>query len=147
LLVAGVVVSWSDFGRGRSTGAESRTPGALMAIAQRFNDAYTANRDGLVYDRWDRPSRAVISRARYVRAHQLCQSAPAHAVVERATPAVNGYWLVSYSISGVQLTDYWHYVDGRWLFSLVKSNPAAVKLYRLPLGQYLAAVGCGEPGS
>jgi hypothetical protein len=52
------------------------------------------------------------------------------------------WWLVHYSISGAQLTDYWRYEHGRWVFDLIRSNPQAVRLYRLPAAQYLAAVGC-----
>ncbi|HUX03793.1 MAG TPA: hypothetical protein VMV53_02650 [Acidimicrobiales bacterium] len=142
VVMVGVVLSWSYLDGAGPTGADPRTPGALIKIAQRFNNDYAANRDGLVYDRWDGPSRAVISRVRYIRVHELCKTAPGHAIVERATRSTDGYWLVGYSISGVQLLDYWHYVDGHWLFSLVKSNPAAAQLYRLPLDQYMAAVGC-----
>ncbi|HWD63769.1 MAG TPA: hypothetical protein VG405_01220 [Solirubrobacteraceae bacterium] len=48
-----------------------------------------------------------------------------------------------YSISGAELTDYWSYQHGRWLFDLVRSNPQAVRLYRLSARKYFAAVGCG----
>ncbi len=52
---------------------------------------------------------------------------------------------MNYSISGIQFTDYWRYENRRWLFDLLRSNPDAVKLYRLPFAQYEKAVGCA-PG-
>lgn len=55
---------------------------------------------------------------------------------------VGHWWLVRYSISGPELTDYWTYERGRWVFDLVRSNPQAVRLYRLPAAKYFAAVGC-----
>jgi hypothetical protein len=50
----------------------------------------------------------------------------------------------AYEIAGQQLTDYWFYVRGRWVFDLVLSNPDAVKLYRLSAQQYVAALGCSH---
>jgi hypothetical protein len=51
---------------------------------------------------------------------------------------------VGYEIGGQQLTDYWFYVRRRWVFDLVLSNPASVRLYRMPAARYLAAVGCAH---
>jgi len=117
---------------------------ALLQIAVRFNANYSANRDGPVYDRWDSSSRAIISRADYVKRHVECPTAPGRAIVEGATASVDGYWRVRYSISGVQLVDFWHYVNGQWRFSLIHSNPNAVKLYELPFSAYASAVGCSR---
>lgn len=140
-------------GAGTSSSASSpvgrsdpKTRQALLQIAVRFNDDYAANRDGLVYDRWDARSRMVIGRAAYVRRHRECPTAPGPAVVESASVSTHGYWRVDYSISGIQLEDYWHYVGGRWLFDLPRSNPDAVRLYRLPFAKYAKAVGCALPG-
>jgi hypothetical protein len=139
--VVGISVSGGS-NPGRS---DDRSAGALLLIARQFNEDYSANRDGAVYDRWDSASKRVISRARYVEFHRVCSTAPGPAVVEGATRARGGFWTVRYSIDGYRLLDYWHYVDGRWLFSLVKSNPGAVKLYKLPLRDYMVAAGCSEP--
>lgn len=113
-----------------------------MAIARRFNADYAANKDGLVYARWDARSRAVISAASYLRRHAECDTAPGPAVVESAVPESGGFWRVDYAISGVQFADYWRYEGGRWRFDLVRSNPSAVRLYRLPFAAYARAVGC-----
>ncbi len=121
---------------------DPRTLAALVRVARAFNRDYQENRDGPVYDRWDRASRAIISRRAYVRRHRECPSAPGPAVVEGASPAAHGYWIVRYEIGGVALTDYWHYQDGRWVFNLARSNPSAVALYRLPFAAYARAVGC-----
>ena len=126
-----------------STG-EPRSAGALYSIATAFNDHYAANQVGKVYDRFDTASRAVISRAAYLTRHRECPDPPGAATVTSVAPGSGGYWLVHYEISGVTMTDYWHYVSGRWLFSLVKSNPSAVALYRLPYDAYARAVGCAS---
>jgi len=51
-----------------------------------------------------------------------------------------------YTVSGAEarLTDYWFYVDGRWVFDLPLSNPSSVSLYKLSGPQYLAALGCSH---
>ncbi len=121
---------------------DPRTVGALLAIARRFDADYAANRDGPVYDRFDAASRAVITRAEYIRRHHECPSAPGPATVLGANRVDHGYFAVRYSISGTQLTDYWHYLGGHWRFSLLRSNPGAVALYRLPAHRYLVALGC-----
>lgn len=139
--VVGISAS-RDSNPGRS---DDRSAGALLLIARQFNEDYSANRDGAVYDRWDSASQRVISRARYMELHRVCMTAPGPAVVEGATRGGGGFWTVRYSIDGNQLLDYWHYEDGRWLFSLVKSNPGAVELYKLPLRDYMVAAGCSEP--
>ena len=121
--------------------SDARTVATLRAVATTFNSDYAANRVGAVYDRFDAASRAVISRTDYVRRHRECPDPPGAARVTGVSPS-GGFWLVHYEISGVVMTDYWHYVAGRWLFSLVKSNPAAVALYRLPFAAYARALGC-----
>ncbi len=63
---------------------------------------------------------------------------------ESASPGPGGTRLVHYEIGGQQLTGYWFYVRGRWVFDLVLSNPGAVKLYRMSPGQYAAALGCNH---
>jgi hypothetical protein len=126
-----------------SPGPDPKTAAALIRIAQVFNTDYGNNIDGPVWDRWDARSQAVISRADYIRRHVECSAGPqppAH--VESATPGPHGAWLVGYEISGIQFTDYWYYVNRRWVFDLILSNPAAAQQYRLPFAQYAAATGC-----
>ncbi len=113
-----------------------------MRVATVFNRDYADNRDGPVYDRWDRASQAVITRKSYLLRHRDCPTSPGAAVVESAAPGPHGYWLVRYSIDGVQFVDYWTYQHGQWRFDLLRSNPSAVRLYRLPFAAYAAAVGC-----
>jgi hypothetical protein len=110
-----------------------------------FNNEYDTGNFGPVYDRWDARSKAIISRADYIRRHRDCPSAPNQvAHVESASPGPQGAWIVGYAIGGQRLTDYWFYVHGRWLFDLVLSNPGAVKLYRLSPQQYVTAIGCAH---
>ncbi len=124
---------------------EPRTAKALLRVARTFNADYAANRVGAVYDRWDARSRKIISRADYVRRHRECHTNPGPARIEGAT-RTGAWWHVRYAISDVSLTDYWRYEHGRWVFDLVRSNPQAVRLYRLPGPQYVAAIGCTPTG-
>ena len=149
LLVLGAVLatvaavhSWRESARASAAISDSRASQALFRIAVTFNRDYATNDAGAVYNRWDSNSRSVISRANYIQRHRECPTSPGPATVQRVNPGANGYWDVHYSISGVQFTDYWHYVNGRWLFNLVLSNPDAVKLYKLPFNSYASAVGC-----
>jgi len=119
---------------------------ALLKIATVFNDDYDSGVYGPVYNHWDARSKAIISRAEYIRRHTECPTSPTSAHVESARPGPHGAWLVSYVISGAEarLTDYWFYVDGRWEFDLPLSNPTSVHLYRLSGSRYLAALGCSH---
>lgn len=128
---------------GAST-VEPPTRSFLLRVAKTFNANYAANRDALVYERWDARSRGVISESSYVQRHALCPRAPGAATVESANPVAGNYWTVHYEISGTQLIDYWHYVAGHWRFDLFRSNPSAVRLYRLPLAAYVAQLGCAH---
>jgi hypothetical protein len=124
-------------------GPDPETAAALIRIAQVFNNDYGNNIDGPVWDRWDARSQAVISRPDYIRRHAECSPGhqpPAH--VESAAPGPHGAWLVQYEIGGIQFTDHWFYVNRRWVFDLILSNPAAARQYRLPFAQYAAATGC-----
>lgn len=124
---------------------DPRTTSALLKIATAFNNEYDRGDYGPVYDRWDKRSEAVISRAQYIKRHQDCPSAPhVAAYVESATPGPHGAWLVDYEIGGQRLTDYWFYVHRRWLFDLVLSNPGSVTLYRMTPQHYATAVGCSH---
>ncbi len=118
----------------------------LWAVATTFNRNYSENHPNAVYDRFDAASRAVISRADYVRRHLECPDPPGPATTTGVQRGSGGYWLVHYSIDSVALTDYWHYVAGRWRFSLVRSNPNAVTLYSLPFAAYARALGCVPGG-
>jgi len=122
------------------------TAAALLRIATVFNNDYDSGVYGAVYDRWDTRSKAIISRDEYIRRHTECPSARTTAHVENAQPGPQGAWLVRYVISGAeaQLTDYWFYVDGRWVFDLPLSNPSSVSLYKLPAQQYVATLGCSH---
>ena len=119
---------------------------ALLKIATVFNDDYDRGVYGPVYDRWDARSKALISRAEYIRRHTECPTSPSATHVESASPGPHGAWLVSYVVSGAEgrLTDYWFYADGRWVFDLPLSNPSSVALYKLSGPRYLAALGCNH---
>ena len=125
--------------------ADPRTAAARLKIAAAFNDEYGSGDYGPVYARWDARSQAVISEADYIRRHEECPGSPQPpARTESATPGSHGAWVVRYEIGGQQLADYWFYVHRRWVFDLVLSNPDAVRLYRMPAQQYVAAVGCSR---
>ena len=125
--------------------SDPRTASALLKIATVFNNEYDRGDYGPVYDRWDARSQAVITRARYIKRHEECPGAPhATALVDSAVPGPRGAWLVDYEIAGQRLTDYWFYVDHRWVFDLVLSNPGSVALYRMTPQRYAAATGCAH---
>jgi len=125
--------------------ADPQTAAALLKIATAFNDEYGSGDYGPVYARWDARSQAIISEADYIRRHKDCPASPQPpARTETATPGAHGAWVVRYEIGGQQLTDYWFYVHRRWVFDLVLSNPDAVRLYRMSLQQFVAAVGCSH---
>jgi hypothetical protein len=122
---------------------DPRTQAALLHIATVFNHDYDRGDYGPVYARWDARSRAIISEASYIRRHRECPSPHQPAsVTESVGPGPHGAWLVHYEIGGQQLTDYWFYVRHRWMFDLVRSNPDAVRLYRMSPQRYAAALGC-----
>lgn len=124
---------------------DPHTASALLKIATAFNHDYDSGDYGPVYARWDARSRAIITRADYIRRHRDCpDGSQTPSQTESANPGPHGAWLVRYEIGGQQLTDYWFYVHRRWVFDLVLSNPAAVKLYRMSPSRYAAAVGCGH---
>jgi hypothetical protein len=122
---------------------DQHTANDLIRVAQVFNDQFGRNDVGPVYDRWDVRSQAIISRSEYVRRHLECTTAPqAPAHVQTARPGAAGAWLVRYQIGDLEFTDYWFFVNRRWVFDLVMSNPDAVRLYRLSGADYATAVGC-----
>jgi hypothetical protein len=120
------------------------TVSALLKVATVFNNDYDSGAFGPAYARWDARSQAVISRADYIRRHQECWAGPQTARVEDAEPGPHGAWLVHYEIGGQQLTDYWFYVNRRWVFDLLLSNPSSVSLYRMPAQQYVKTLGCAH---
>jgi hypothetical protein len=123
--------------------AAPRTAAALLKIATAFNDEYQSGDYAPVYARWDARSQAIITQADYVGRNQECRSGhQPPATTESAAPGPHGGWIVSYEIGGQQLTDYWFYVNRRWVFDLVLSNPDMVPLYRMTPQQYVAATGC-----
>jgi hypothetical protein len=123
---------------------DPRTANALLQIARDFNNDYQQNKDAAVYQRWDAPSRAIISEPNYLRRHEAC---PNDASVKVNTWGVThgpgGAWLVHYSIDGQQLTDWWYFLHGRFVFDLARSNPSAVSLYRDSPAKYMQLTGCG----
>jgi hypothetical protein len=135
-------------GGGRSSAplpADPRTAAALLKMATAFNDEYQSGDYAPVYARWDARSQAVITQADYVLRNEECRSGPQPpATTESAAPGPRGAWLVSYEIGGQQLTDHWFYVNRRWVFDLVLSNPDMVPLYRMTPQQYAAATGCAR---
>ncbi len=123
---------------------DSRTGPALLRIATEFNNDYDRGEYGPVYARWDARSQAIITRNSYIRRHQECPAGPQTARTYSARPGPRGAWLVRYDIGGQQLTDYWFYTHRRWVFDLVLSNPQSVRLYRMPVREYLSYLGCGH---
>jgi hypothetical protein len=125
---------------------DPHTAAALLTIARSFNHDYDTGHYGPVYARWDPRSQAIITQADYIKRHKDCPSGPPTlSQTESVSPGgPQGTWLVHYEISGQQLTDYWFYLDHRWVFDLVLSNPDAVKLYRMSPSQYVKAVGCAH---
>lgn len=123
-------------------GTDPKTTVALLHIATVFNDEYAKNDVRQVYERWDAESQRIISEVAYVKRHLECPSSPGAAQIEDATPGSDGFWIVHYSISGQQFSDFWHYEHGHWLFNLRRSNPQAVQLYRESFSGYARAVGC-----
>jgi hypothetical protein len=140
LLVVGCTASAA------SLSPDPHTAAALLKVAATFNHDYDTGDYGPVYARWDARSQAIITRADYIQRHKEC---PGGSQVLSQTESVSpggpqGAWLVRYELGGQQLTDYWFYVNHRWVFDLVLSNPDAVRLYRMSPGQYIAAVGCAR---
>lgn len=115
---------------------------ALRQIATTFNRDYHLNIVGPVYDRWDASSQSIISKSAYVQRHRICPTPPGPALVQHIYFSRRGFSRVVYSIDGISNTDYWHYVDGQWRFSLWRSNPEAVHLYEAPFAQFARDVGC-----
>lgn len=125
---------------------DPHTASALLKIATTFNHDYDTGDYGPVYARWDARSQQIISRADYIQRHKDCPiGGQALSRTEDVSPGgPHGAWLVHYEIGGQQFTDYWFYVRHRWVFDLVLSNPAAVRLYRMSAAKYAAAIGCGH---
>jgi hypothetical protein len=124
---------------------DQRTAAALLKIATAFNNDYDRGDYGPVYARWDTRSQAIIARGDYIRRHQECPAGPQTSRTENASPGGrHGAWLVRYEIGGQQLTDYWFYTHRRWAFDLVLSNPQSVRLYRMPVREYLSFLGCAH---
>ena len=127
----------------RHTGAsEANDAAQLERIATTFNHEYSVNDVGPVWDRWDLASQVAISRDRYVLWHQECRVNPGPSTTLAAMPLKGGWWRVDYEISGVVLHDYWHRLNGKWRFSLVRSNPSALALYSTNYAHYARAMGC-----
>jgi len=125
---------------------DPHTASALLKIATVFNHDYDTGNYAPVYARWDARSQAIITRADYIARHKDCPGgSPALSQTESVSPrGPQGAWLVHYQIGGQQLTDYWFYVQRRWVFDLVLSNPDQVRLYRMSQSQYVAALGCAH---
>ena len=147
LLVAGCTASSSHPGAATaSLPPDPHTAAALLTIARSFNHDYDTGDYGPVYTRWDARSQAIITRSDYLKRHQDCPSGPqALSQTESVSPGgPGGAWLVHSQIGGQQLTAYWFYAHGRWVFDLVLSNPDAVRLYRMSPQQYVKALGCAH---
>jgi len=126
----------------RHTAHEPATATELVRVATLFDHDYQFNLDGATWDRFDRASQGVISRSNYIRWHQECPASPGTATVLTARALAAGWWMVTYEIGGVLLHDYWHQVDGRWRFSLLRSNPSAAALYASTFSAFARATGC-----
>ena len=125
-----------------SSASEPNTADQLRKVAITFNNNYSKNSIGPVYDRWDTQSQKIITRNEYIHRHQLCATNPGAAIIGLISKIGNQYWQVHYSIDQANLIDYWSYINGAWRFSLYKSNPDAVALYKLSLSEYERKVGC-----
>src|SRR5258708_25556833 len=103
---------------------DRHTAAALVRIAAAFNRDYDTGDYGPVYDRWDARSRAIITRADYIRRHKDCPSGSGQlSQTEDASPGgPHGAWLVRYEIRGQQLTDQWVYTHRRVAFDPVLGN-------------------------
>ena len=125
---------------------DPHTASAVLKIATVFNHDHDTGNYAPVYARWDASSQAIITRADYIARHKDCPGgSPALSQTESVSPrGPQGAWLVHYQIGGQQLTDYWFYVQRRWVFDLVLSNPDQVRLYRMSQSQYVAALGCAH---
>ena len=125
---------------------DPHTASALLKIATVFNHDHDTGNYAPVYARWDASSQAIITRVDYIARHKDCPGgSPALSQTESVSlGGPQGAWLVHYQIGGQQLTDYWFYVQRRWVFDLVLSNPDQVRLYRMSQSQYVAALGCAH---
>ena len=123
---------------------DPHTGAALLRIATAFNHAYDTGDYSAVYARWDARSQTVITSADYVKRHKECPGGGGLSRTEGVEPGPGRASLVYYEIGGQQLTDYWFYIHGRWVFDLVLSNPDMVPMYRMSPQQYVAAVGCSR---
>lgn len=136
-------VALSSCSSSRSLNAETENAKNLIHVAQKFNDDYRAGDFGSVYDRWNTQSMAIITRVDYVRRHVECPNNPQSPVhVLSASDRADGQWLVQYTVGDSKFIDYWSYLQSRWQFDLIKSNPDAVKLYKLPFADYALKLGC-----
>jgi hypothetical protein len=142
ILLVVVMVGLSLVSRSGGGPREPATASQLRHVATQFNLDYQRNDDAPVWERFDAASQAVITKARYVRWHQECRTAPGPATILDVSPSSSDWWVVAYEISGVTLHDYWHQQDGRWRFSLARSNPSAVSLYSSTYSAYAQAMGC-----
>lgn len=127
-----------------SHSSEPVTASSLLRVATVFEHDYQHNLDGPVWDRFDAASRALITRAQYVRWHRECPTSTGDATLLDATRLARGWWQVDYEIGAVRLRDYWHQVAGQWRFSLVRSNPVAAALYSSSYADYARANGCAS---
>jgi len=142
ILLVVVMGGFSLVSRSSGNEGEPATASQLRHVATQFNLDYQGNDDGLVWERFDAASKAVITQARYVRWHQDCRTAPGPATILDVSQTSSNWWVVTYQISGVTLHDYWHQQDDRWRFSLVRSNPSAVSLYSSTYSAYAQEMGC-----
>ena len=125
-----------------ASSTEPETAQALVGIETTFNHDYQVNDDGPVWDRWDHASQSLITRPRYVLWHHECPTSPGVAVSASAIHLSGPWWRANYSIAGVALHDLWHQEQGKWRFSLLRSNPSAVALYTSSFAHYARATGC-----
>ena len=122
--------------------AEPASAAELALVATHFNRGYQSNDVGLVGDRFDAASQLAISRARYVLWHRECPRTFGVATTLGVSRVSPGRRDVRNEISEVTQRDYWHQQNGRWRFSLVRSNPSAMSLYRSSYAVYAHAMGC-----
>ncbi|NNN04203.1 MAG: hypothetical protein HKL87_09430 [Acidimicrobiaceae bacterium] len=142
-----VLVIWGLLGRHHSAAGTSLTTPTLTQLLRdegQLNADYERGDARATWSFFDPSTRHALSFSRYVADRKACLAPATSSSVLGATGPARGWWTVTYRMSGVNLIDYWHVVNHRWAFSLLRSNPRDVVLYQLTPGAYVRAVGCAR---
>lgn len=140
-----VLVIWGVLQRHRPAGGAQVAPPSiaqLLSSETQLNLAYASGNTRVTWSFFDQATRSALRYERYAEDRRACPLTPVTAETISATSEGRGWWAVVYRESGVSLVDYWHVARGRWVFSLLRSNPRDAVLYRLSPAAYARAVGC-----